>query len=386
MYIPTTFMSQGTGAFGNCNCKKFTFVAASNGIASYIKCNQQNIFELQMISGSIIEDCVSIDTPVVVTGSITFTTGSNYDGDALNATSSWCLAPDCQTTCCWEYLVIAQNGFSPFNNVNTLSYIPCGNLPHETASITLAAYESASFCVSYPEMVTVVTGSFFEATGVVGKCTISASCYPAGTIYVGDLHKSGIVGYVSGSYGNQNGLLFTTQSFGTFTGESQQNMRWGFAGTVTNINNTAVGRGLTNTRALQARANQTGSMAAAWVSQSRWDNNPDWMLPTTGDFQKIFSQNATGYYGIVIPNRYSRERYCPIPWYLGSQFRPFDANPPYANNRGFLTSCEASNTIPARSSSAFGEGGDLIAPYEIFKNNTGGNRVSPAIYWSGSLP
>ena len=389
MYIPTTFMSQGTGAFGNCNCKKFTFVAASNGIASYIKCNQQTVYEHQMISGAVFEDCVSIDTPVTVTGSITFTTGSNYDGQGLNPTSSWCLAPDCQTTCCWEYLVIAQSGGAPFNNVNTLSYIPCGNLPHQTASITLAAYESASFCVSYPEMVTVVTGSFFEATGVVGKCTISASCYPAGTIYIGDLHKSGIVGYVSGSYPNQNGLLFTTSSFTRFTNATQEQTRWGFAGTVTNINNGAIGRGLTNTRALQARSNQTGSMAAAFVSQSRWDNNPDWMLPTTGDFSYIFSEVATGYYGVVVPSRYFQPRYVPITWYLGSQFRWFDANPPYLNDVGFLTSCEAVSGPAARSGSALIVGKGLnfeLGISEVPKNDTGTNRVSPAIYWSGSLP
>jgi len=377
-------MSQGTGAFGNCNCKKFTFVASTNGIASYVKCNQQTVHQQQLTSGSVFMDCVSIDTPVEITsGTITFTTGSNYDGQGLNVTSSWCLAADCQTTCCWEYLVIAQSGGSPFNNVNTLSYIPCGALPHETASITLAAYESASFCVSYPEMVTIVTGSFFEATGVVGKCTISASCYPAGTIYVGDLHESGIVGYVSGSYPNQNGILFTTQSFGTYNGTATQDqVRWGFAGTVTGVNNSSIGRGLTNTRSLQARANQTGSMAAAYVSQSRWDNSADWMLPTSGDFVLAFSQGATAYYGTVVPNRYTAERYCPIVWYLGSEFRPFDANPPYNNNRGFLTSAEK----PSSTSFAFGEGGDLIAPYEIAKNNTGGNRLMPGQYWSGSLP
>jgi hypothetical protein len=380
-------MSQGTGAFGNCNCKKFTFVASTNGIASYVKCNQQTVHQQQLTSGSVFMDCVSIDTPVEITsGTITFTTGSNYDGQNLNATSSWCLAADCQTTCCWEYLVIT--GGEPFSaSVNTLSYIPCGALPHQTASITLDYAQSASICISYPEMVTIVTGSFFAATGVVGKCTVSASCYPAGTIYVGDLHESGIVGYVSGSYPNQNGILFTTQSFGTYNGTAtQEQVRWGFAGTVTNINNTAVGRGLTNTQALQARANQTGSMAAAFVSQSRWDNDGDWMIPTTGDFSLAFSQGATGYYGVVVPTRYTQERYCPIVWYLGSEFRPFDVTPPYNNNRGFLTSCESTISAASRSGSAFGQGGDLIAPYEIAKNNTGGNRLVAGHYWSGSLP
>lgn len=273
----------GTAATASCNCASYYFETqvSTGSTITYKPCNAE---------GLVVETyAANINTTLCVADDVFQSSNSLRAIDTANP----CLQANCQSCDCYEYFYkISVDGPA------YLSYIPC-NAPSSSREIIgpLSALSTGSFLCSFPWMVQNISGNLDYGTngptGVI-KLVNSGSCQPipSGSIEVGDLRGGGQVLWVQGTYPNQSGLIMTTQSVAT----SSANMsRWGFYGTVTNINNRAYGSGASNTQALRNYIPATGSIAANALTASI-NGYSDWFLPS--EFEAI----TASYNGIVWPS------------------------------------------------------------------------------------
>ena len=346
MYIPLSFF--GGGATASCNCKYITWVGGvGGGSVNYNPCNTEVIQQISLPSGSSASACVADWKNMSIAGNIVLDT--QYDW----AVYPYCVSSTCQTAACWNYF------FSSTSSVTTISYIPCNVTASYTQSFTLGLYETASICLSYPEEVRVITGGLTDFSGVYAACTTSSlnypAAYPSGTVYVGQNVSGGRIGYVTGTYPNQSGLIITSQSVASGT-----DGRFGFYGTITGIRNRTYGGGAINTNALQAYTPTTASMVANTIGNASYGGKTDWYVPSSGDMTTALGPIGAGYYDTIIPwyqrnqsfmgtFHFNRDgyRYVPTRWYLGTYIYPFSyPGPPY-NGTSMQTSVEADPGVPS---------------------------------------
>lgn len=339
MYIPLSFF--GGGATASCNCKYITFTGGvGGGTVNYNPCNTEVIQQLTLPSGSTSSVCVANWTNMSKAGNIDWDPASDY------ILYPYCVSSNCQTAACWNFYFMSTAA----NTV--ISYIPCNVTASYTQSFTLGLYETASMCLSFPEEVRVITGSLEAFSGVVGPCTTSSLAYPSGTVFVGENVAGGKIGYITGTYPNQSGLVITSESVAT--GDAG---RFGFYGTITNIRNRTYGGGAANTNALQAYTPTTASMVANTIGNASYGGKTDWYVPSTGDITTAFVAGAGGYYGTLVPfsqrnqswlgtthTSVDNNRNVPTRWFLGSYIYPFTY--PTTNLNYIQTSVEADPGVP----------------------------------------
>lgn len=340
MYIPLSFFG-GSGAVSSCNCKYITFTGGvGGGTVNYNPCNSEVIQQLTLPSGSTSSACVADWTNMSKVGNIDWDPSSDY------ILYPYCVSSTCQTSNCWNFYFMSTAA----NTV--ISYIPCNVTASYTQSFTLGLYETASMCLSFPEEVRVITGSLESFSAVVGPCTTSSLAYPSGTVYVGQEVSGGRIGYVTGTYPNQSGLIITSESVATGTAG-----RFGFYGTQTNIRNRDYGAGAANTNALQAYTPTTSSMVANTIGNASFGGKTDWYVPSSGDIVTAFDSAANGYYGTLVPFGQRNQsfmgmssgtagRYVPTRWFLGTYIYPFTYPGPPFDGRTIQTSVEADPGVP----------------------------------------
>jgi hypothetical protein len=378
MYIPLSFFG-GSGAAPSCSCKYITFTGGvGGGTVNYNPCNTEVIQQLTLTSGSTSSACVADWTNMSKVGDI------NWDPAFDYALYPYCVSSTCQTAACWNFYFMSTAA----NTV--ISYIPCNVTASYTQSFTLGLYETASMCLSFPEEVRVITGSLETFSGVVGPCTTGSLAYPSGTVFVGEGVSGGRIGYVTGTYPNQSGLIITSQSVATGT-----DGRFGFYGTQTNIRNRTYGGGAANTNALQAYTPATASMVANTVGSASYGGKTDWYVPSSGDMTTAFGASGGGYYNTIVPFSQRNQsflgtfhlsldggRNVPTRWFLGAYIYPFTYPAPFVN-ANIQTSVEADPGVPisARTENIVM---DLDLNLTVFNKNSTPNQVIGIRYFNNN--
>ncbi len=260
----------------NCNYLDFQLTIASGQYIdlSYQPCNGEVTQTIRYTSSTTVNQGICIAE-------------RNYNFSGTGTVNSFnldrvCLETNCQSCSCYEFFY--QTSTAPETYIR---YVPC-NQPSSSA-ITIGPFaplSTGSFVCSFPWAVMPISGAIdYNDNGPSGviKQVNSGSCQPivSGSLQVGDLRGGGMIIYVTGSYPNQNGLIITTASVATSSVLPATN-RWGFYGTITNINNKAYGTGASNTLALRNYIPATGSIAANAFTASINGYN-DWFLPSVSE-------------------------------------------------------------------------------------------------------